>query len=305
MRPKPPNPTTTDDLFRNRLSNIINQRHEFVRLAGLIDWARFDGEYGALYAEEGRPGLPTRLMVGLHLLKHIKALSDEQVCAQWVENPYFQAFCGEIYFRHESPLDRSSMSRWRGRIGPDKLEAVLAETIAAALKGGAMAPKHIDRDHRDADRRRDCAMLFCKAHAGECADKGPTTTRVEMTDQRLDQLRAVQDEVNRRIDPTGAVEVAWHYAANGKGTCVQYAMEKRRQLIALGWPAASLQLATVTTRQGEGHLVLVAATSQGELVLDNLRHDITPWQALPYRWIARQQGASLGQWVSINANGGA
>ena len=145
MRPKPPNPATTDDLFRHRLSNIIDQRHDLVRLAALIDWARFDGEYGALYAEEGRPGLPTRLMVGLHLLKHVKALSDEQVCAQWVENPYFQAFCGETYFRHELPLDRSSMSRWRGRIGPDKIEAVLAETIAVALKGGAMAPKHIER----------------------------------------------------------------------------------------------------------------------------------------------------------------
>jgi len=149
------------------------------------------------------------------------------------------------------------------------------------------------------------AMLFCKANAGECTDKAPAIARIEATDQRLEQLRAVQDEVNRRIDPTGAVEVAWHYAANGKGTCVQYAMEKRRQLMALGWPAASLQLATVTTRRGEGHLVLVAATTQGELVLDNLRHDITPWQMLPYRWIARQQGASLAQWVSINANGGA
>jgi len=148
------------------------------------------------------------------------------------------------------------------------------------------------------------AMLFCKAHAGECTDKAPATTRIEMTDRRLAQLRAVQDEVNRRIDPTGAVEVAWHYAANGKGICVQYAMEKRRQLIALGWPAAALQLATVTTPQGEGHLVLVAATSQGELVLDNLRHDVTPWQVLPYRWIARQEGASLGQWVSITAKGG-
>jgi predicted transglutaminase-like cysteine proteinase len=148
------------------------------------------------------------------------------------------------------------------------------------------------------------AMLFCKANAGECADKAPAITRVEMTDQRLDQLRAVQEEVNRRINPTGGVEVAWHYAANGRGTCVQYAMEKRRELIGLGWPAAALQLATVTTRRGEGHLVLVAATTQGELVLDNLRHDVTPWQVLPYRWIARQQGASLAQWVSIAANGG-
>jgi transposase, IS5 family len=86
-----------------------------------------------------------RLMVGLHLLKHVKALSDEQVCAQWVENPYFQAFYGEIYFQHALPLDRSSMSRWRGRIGPDELEAVLAESIAAALNGGPMTPKHAER----------------------------------------------------------------------------------------------------------------------------------------------------------------
>jgi IS5 family transposase len=145
MRPKPPNPAVTDDLFRHQLSNLLDQRHELLRLATLIDWSRFEREYGALYAEQGRPGLSTRLMVGLHLLKHVKALSDEQVCAQWIENPYFQAFCGETYFQHALPLDRSSMSRWRGRIGPEKLEAVLAETIAAALKGGAMAPKHAQR----------------------------------------------------------------------------------------------------------------------------------------------------------------
>src|SRR5260370_28605786 len=145
MRPRPPTPTTTDDLFRHRLSNILDQRHELLRLAGLIDWARFDHDYGALYAEQGRPGLPTRLMVGLHLLKHVKALSDEQVCAQWVENPYFQAFCGATYFQHALPLDRSSMSRWRGRIGPHQVEAGLAGSIAAALHGGALAPKHAER----------------------------------------------------------------------------------------------------------------------------------------------------------------
>jgi IS5 family transposase len=82
MRPKSPSPSATDDLFRNRLSNILDQRHALLRLAGLINWSRFEQEYGALYAEQGRPGLSIRLMVGLHLLKHIKALSDEQVCAQ-------------------------------------------------------------------------------------------------------------------------------------------------------------------------------------------------------------------------------
>jgi predicted transglutaminase-like cysteine proteinase len=187
-----------------------------------------------------------------------------------------------------------------------RFSAVLYLAVAASLNACAMAPlTPTEMPTGAATSQPIGAMLFCAAHQGECADKTRATTRVEMTDQRREQLRDVQYEVNRRIDPTATVEVAWHYAANGKGTCVQYAMEKRRQLIALGWPASSLQLATVTTRQGEGHLVLVAATTQGELVLDNLRQDITPWQALPYRWIARQEGASLAQWVSINAKGGA
>src|SRR5260221_7270142 len=116
------------------------------------------------------------------------------------------------------------------------------------------------------------AMPFCGAHAVECADKSPASTRVEMTDQRLEQLREVQYEVNRRINPTGPVEIAWHYAANGRGTCVPFAMEKLRPLIALRWPASALQLATATTRQREGHPLLVPAATQGELVLDNPRH---------------------------------
>jgi predicted transglutaminase-like cysteine proteinase len=187
-----------------------------------------------------------------------------------------------------------------------RFAAVLYLALAASLNACAMAPPAPTEMPLGAATSQPIgAMLFCAAHAGECADKARAITRIEITDERLAQLRAVQYEVNRRIDPTGAIEVAWHYASGGKGTCVQYAMEKRRQLIERGWPASSLQLATVTTRQGEGHLVLVAATTQGELVLDNLREDITPWQVLPYRWIARQEGASLAQWVSINAKGGA
>jgi len=65
------------DMFRNRLDNMIDMRHELVRLAGLIDWERFDEAFGDLYAEKGRPGLPTRLMVGLHLVKHARGVSDD------------------------------------------------------------------------------------------------------------------------------------------------------------------------------------------------------------------------------------
>lgn len=56
--------------------------------------------FGGLYAEEGRPGIAIRLMVGLHYLKHAFNESDESVVALWVENPYWQYFCGEEYFRH-------------------------------------------------------------------------------------------------------------------------------------------------------------------------------------------------------------
>ncbi len=70
MRPKQPAAVPQDDLFRARLENLVDPRHALVRLAGLIDWGRFEAEFGALYTDGGRPGLPTRLMVGLHLLKH-------------------------------------------------------------------------------------------------------------------------------------------------------------------------------------------------------------------------------------------
>ena len=145
MRPRGPAEDRDEDLFRSRLANMLDPRHELLRLAALIDWAALDAAFGPLYAEVGRPGLPTRLLAGLHLLKHAKGLSDEQACAQWVENPYFQAFCGEAWFRHRLPLDRSSMTRWRRRVGSERLEALLAETIAAARRAGAMEERHTRR----------------------------------------------------------------------------------------------------------------------------------------------------------------
>lgn len=51
-----------------------------------------EARFGGLYAEEGRLGIPIRLMVGLHYLKHAFDESDETVVARWVENPYWQCF---------------------------------------------------------------------------------------------------------------------------------------------------------------------------------------------------------------------
>ncbi len=132
MRPKEPGGSDDVELFRSRLETIIDPRHPLVRLATLIDWGRFDAAFGALYTERiGRPGLPTRLMVGLHMLKHMDGLSDDAVCARYLDSPYVQFFCGESSFRHRLPLDRSSMTRWRQRIGPERMEELLAESVAA------------------------------------------------------------------------------------------------------------------------------------------------------------------------------
>ncbi len=68
--------------------------------------------------QKGRPGLPMRLLVGLHYLKHLYDVSDERVVAGFVENPYWQYFCGEEFFVHELPCNPTSLVKWRQRIGP-------------------------------------------------------------------------------------------------------------------------------------------------------------------------------------------
>ena len=83
MRPKKHKTTGSNDLFRARLDQIINLKHELVLLAGKIDWDWIDGEIAPLYSEHGRPGIETRFMIGLLLLKHIYGLSDEGVCERW------------------------------------------------------------------------------------------------------------------------------------------------------------------------------------------------------------------------------
>ena len=81
----------TEELFRSKLKNIINLRHELVRLGDLIDWGRLEAHFAPYYKDAGRPGLPIRLVVGLQLLKHIEGLSDEAVCERCERDPYMPA----------------------------------------------------------------------------------------------------------------------------------------------------------------------------------------------------------------------
>ncbi|ESY64914.1 transposase IS4 [Mesorhizobium sp. LNHC252B00] len=134
-----------NDLFRERLDAIINMRHPLVRLSGLMPWARFDETFGRFYRPVGRPAKPTRLMVGLHYLKHVHDLSDEEVVDRWVENAYWQYFCGFEFFQHEAPIDASTMTRWRKRIGPEGLEEMLKASVEVALDTGTAKPNSLER----------------------------------------------------------------------------------------------------------------------------------------------------------------
>ena len=137
MGPKQPKRDEEHDLFRMELVNLIDQRHELARLVELIDWQAFSDQWSPQFTSTtGRPALPTRLMAALLYLKHLYALSDEEVVERWVENPYWQHFSGERYFRHDLPCDPSSLVRWRQRIGEAGCEWLLAQTIEAARKGG-------------------------------------------------------------------------------------------------------------------------------------------------------------------------
>jgi transposase, IS5 family len=146
MRPKERRDSGQADLLRSRLDAIIDMNHALVKLARTIDWSFIEERFGAVYEDKpGRPPLPTRLMAGLAILKHTYDLSDEVLCERWVENPYYQFFCGEEFFQHRLVFDRSSLTRWRQRMGEEKLQALLQESLSVATKTEAIKPSDLNR----------------------------------------------------------------------------------------------------------------------------------------------------------------
>jgi IS5 family transposase len=151
MKPKPSAcEDRQGDLFKTELRDMLNPDHAMVKLAGRVDWGRLEETFGAFYDEgNGAPAVATRLMVSLQYLKFTFDLSDEGVVAGWVENPYWQYLSGMKYFEHRRPIDPSSMTRWRKRVGEAGAEAMLRETIETglelrAIKGSQLARVNVD-----------------------------------------------------------------------------------------------------------------------------------------------------------------
>jgi Transposase domain (DUF772). len=132
------------------LKEFLNPAHPLYRLAEVLNWTQFERQFGQYYAEGmGRPALATRLVVGLHYLKHLYNVSDEVVVASWVENPYWQYFCGAEYFTHEFPCDPTSLVKWRQRVGAAGSEQLLKESLAAAQREAVLTPTEVKRVNVD------------------------------------------------------------------------------------------------------------------------------------------------------------
>jgi transposase, IS5 family len=145
MKHRPRSPGHADPT-RPRLVDMIDTRHELVRLAALIDWAWFEEHWAGFFpSPEGRPALHPRLVAGLMCLQHAPGLSDEAVVARWMENPYYQHFTGEVFFQHRPPIHPSSLSRWRGRIGEEGAEWLLTKTIEAGRAAGAVKERSLSQ----------------------------------------------------------------------------------------------------------------------------------------------------------------
>jgi IS5 family transposase len=219
MKPHP-RAEEQDDLLRPRLTDMIDMRHELATLAELIDWEFFEREWAGFFPSSvGRPATPTRLIAGLLYLQHAYRLSDEAVVARWVENPYYQHFCGETFFQHRPPIDPSSLTRWRKRIGEEGVEWLLTKTIEAGRTSGAVADKSLKQVSVDTT-----VMEKNIAH--------PTDTRLyETARQKLVALAAEAGidlrQSYARLAPRLAVKVG-RYAHARQFKRMRKALRKRR-----------------------------------------------------------------------------
>ncbi len=177
-----------DNLFRNRLSQQLNPKHPLFRLSQVIDWSAIEKEFGKFYrASPGHPPKPIRLMTGLLMLQHMEGLSDEGVVELWVENPYWQYFCGYDDLQWEKPINPSSLTRWRKRLGKEGVEKILSLTVITALKIGHTA-------------ERDCSQVIADTTVMEKAIEYPLDSK--LLHKAREQLVALAKEAGLTLRQT-------------------------------------------------------------------------------------------------------
>jgi predicted transglutaminase-like cysteine proteinase len=149
-------------------------------------------------------------------------------------------------------------------------------------------------------------IKFCMRYSNECAPRPRKIIfrggSVRMNKERMLDLIEVNASVNRQIVPTrnerGLIGEEWVINPS-HGDCNDYAVSKRHELLARGWPMRNLLLSEVVVSGGEHHLVLVVRTTAGDIVLDNLNAQLRPWSRTNYRWVRMQTPKNPDYWASI------
>lgn len=130
------------NLFKANFNQLLNMKHPLVLLADKIDWQKFDVALADCYSPDfGAPAKNIRLMTGLLYLKYAFNVSDEDLPVKWIENPYWQYFCGYEYMQHKLPLHYTTIIKWRQKAGEERLKILLEETINIAGAEGQLTEK--------------------------------------------------------------------------------------------------------------------------------------------------------------------
>jgi len=127
-------PDSQQNLFKTRLTDLINLGHPVVKLAQEISKAKMEAEFKNLYSEQGRPSIPIRKIAGMLLLKEMFKESDESVVEHWIENAYWQYFTGEEFLQTHQPLDPSEFVHFRKRLKEEGLEYLLSQSVSLRPK---------------------------------------------------------------------------------------------------------------------------------------------------------------------------
>lgn len=164
---------------------------------------------------------------------------------------------------------------------------------------------NVDRISFDAPVLAPMAFFrFCIQYPEDCKVRGTQSGAepVTLTKERKAELTAVNRDVNRAIAPqedfNGVTAEKWVVAPRA-GDCHDYAVTKRHELLARGWPSSSLLLAEVVVASGEHHLVLVVRTREEDVVLDNLNWNVRPVAQIHYQWVRAQQAENPKFWSKI------
>lgn len=148
-------------------------------------------------------------------------------------------------------------------------------------------------------------VQFCQDNIGACSNERYEPVVVKLTEERWQELLAINTDVNRRVRPMtdddlyGKPEY-WTYPDDGYGDCEEYVLEKQRELLNAGWPRSTLLITVAKDLQNGGHAVLTVRTDYGDMILDNQAETVLPWYSTPYRYIKRQSPYSAALWTGID-----